>query len=113
MTAMGKTTEKEEIVNTLIDQKTQCYKLVVILKMQEKPQEAENVKKKTVDLSAKIEDLLDKLMDEWLIDTVPLQNDLEKANSGINVALEQIKNMVNVSENVVAFLKNVDKGIEV
>ena len=113
MTTIGKNTEKEEIINTLIDQKAQCYKLVVILKMLDKPVEAEDVKNKALNLSATIDDLLEKLMDEWLIDTAPLLNCLIKANNGINDTLDQIKKMVDVAENVVKFLKNIDQGIEV
>src|ERR1039457_2471713 len=113
MTTIGKNTEKEEIINTLIDQKAQCYKLVVILKMLDKPVEAEDVKNKALNLSATIDDLLEKLMDEWLIDTAPLLNCLIKANDGINDTLDQIKKMVDVAENVVKFLKNIDQGIEV
>lgn len=113
MTAITDMTEQEEILNTLINQKAECYKLVVTLRIQNKTIEADNVKGKALVLSAKIDELLGKSMDEWVIDTKALLDDLTIVNKEIKTSIDQIKKALKTAENVVKFLKNIDKVIDI
>lgn len=113
MTPIKGITEQEEILNTLINQKADCYKLVVTLKMQNETTEADEVKKKALVLSATIDDLLGKSMDEWVVDTNALLNDLTIVNNEIKAAIDQINKALKTAENVVKFLKNIDKVIDI
>lgn len=113
MTAITGMTEQEKILNTLINQKAECLKLVVTLKIQSKLEEADSVKGKALVLSAKIDDLLGKSMDEWVIDSKALLDDLTIANKEIKASIGQIKKAQKTAENVIKFLKNIDKVIEI
>lgn len=113
MTAITGMTEQEEILNTLINQKAECLKLVVTLKIQSKLVEADEVKKKALVLSDRIDDLLGKSMDKWVIDTKSLLNNLKTVNNEIKDSIDKIKKSIKTAENVVKFLKNIDKVIDI
>jgi hypothetical protein len=111
---MAMTQEEKEAI---LDQHLICSRkadhLEITLIFQGKTDEAEQVGDKNKLLRDEIDALLGSLMDEWLGQAELVGHDLRLANTNLQRRIKDIKDKINVAENVVKALGYIDDVIRI
>jgi hypothetical protein len=106
-------TEKEKVVESLMAAHRQGQLTEVSLRFQGKPDEADKVWQDNTRLSAEIDILIGRMMDEWLGDAESAIKGLAKANTKLEAAVDEIKKQINVAQNVVKIIGLLDDAIAI
>jgi hypothetical protein len=105
--------DKEKLVESLTEARRSGQKLEVTLRLQGKPDDADKVQKKNKALSDQIDVLIGKLMDDWVATADPLVSRVRKGSAQVQAAINDIKQKVDVAQNVVKALGALDDAIAV
>ncbi len=105
--------DKASIVDNLIITKRKGHALEIDLMFKGKDEDAKKVKKKTEELSKKIDLLLAALMKEWIGSAEPLIQKIKKTNAGLQKAIRDIKKDVETAKNVVKALGYLDEAVKI
>jgi hypothetical protein len=108
-----KQTEKEKFLESLMAEHRQGQIAEINLRLQGKPDEAEKVWQENARLSAEIDILIGQMMDEWLGNAERAIKSLEKINTKLEAAVDEIKKQINVAKNVVKIIGLLDDAVAI
>jgi hypothetical protein len=106
-------TQKEKVIESLMAEHRQGQLTEVSLRLQGKPDEADKVWQDNTRLSAEIDILIGRMMDEWLGDAERTIKGLAKANTKLEAAVAEIKKQINVAQNVVKIIGLLDDAVAI
>jgi predicted transcriptional regulator len=106
-------TEKEKVLESLMSAHSQGQLTEVSLRLQGKPDEADKLKPGNTRLSGEIDNLIGKMMDEWLGDADRNMKALTAANAKLEAAVAEIKKQINVAQNVVKIIGLLDDAVAI
>jgi hypothetical protein len=101
-------TEKEEILESLINSRRQGQLAELALRFQKKTDEAEKIWEENARLSTEIDILLGQMMEEWLGSADQAIKKLTAASTNLEAAVADIKKQINVAQNVVKVIGLLD-----
>ena len=104
---------KEEIIQRLLITKQRSIALEVRLLVKGKSEEANKIKSKTKALTRQIDQLLSKLMDEWIGQAVMVIGNITKTNAALQTSITKVKNNEKTAENIVKAIGLVDDAINI
>lgn len=104
---------KQSIINDLLVTKQSGHRLEIALRFKGKANEANDVKRKTDELTDKIDDLLGQVMEEWSGQSKEIIAEIVKANSSLKAAINDIKRDLEIAENVVKAIGYIDDAVAI
>src|SRR5262245_57467849 len=100
-------------ITALREQRRTAQDTEIELRRQGKDAEAEQVWARAQVLTAKIDVLIGRLMEDWGAETAALTADLVAAQATIDAAIEKIKKNMEVAKQVTAILGGLDEAIAI
>ena len=89
---------KEEILDRLIITRRKAQDIQARLTLKNKPAEAKKVKKKCSALTKEIDNLLAKLIQDWLGKAETVTRDIKTKNTALQTSIRNLKNDLNNAE---------------
>jgi conjugal transfer/entry exclusion protein len=108
---MPTSTEKQQIIQKLSQVKQGLIKAETRLRLQNNKDEANKVAAKSKALQKEIDNLLKRVIDEWLGEARKVLGDITKANDSLKTAIDNIQKKVEIAKNVVKVIGLVDDVI--
>jgi hypothetical protein len=105
--------DKEKVLEFLMTVHRQGQFMEVKLRLQGKPDEAEKLWQSNTRLSTEIDILIGQIMDEWLGDAERAIEDLTDAKAKLGAAVADIKQQIDVPQNVVKVLGLLDEAVAI
>jgi uncharacterized protein YukE len=104
--------EKETAIDKFLTTKRKGHMLEIDLSFKGMDDEAQRVKDKNAELSEKVDDLLNNIMQDWVGDTTSgVAAELTKINGKIQRTIRDIKKDIEVAKNIVKAVKHLDDAI--
>ncbi len=105
--------QKEKVMESLMAEQRQGQITEIHLRLQERPDEAEKVWQGNSRLSAEVDILIGRIMDEWLGDAERAIKGLAKINTKLETAAADIKKQIDVAKNVVKIIGLLDDAVAI
>jgi hypothetical protein len=104
-------TDKEKVIEFLMAARRQAQLAEVSLRFQGKPDEAEKIWERNTRLSAEIDILIGRIMEEWLAAADRVIKKLTAINAKLETTIADIKRKIDVAQNVVKVVGFLDDAV--
>jgi len=106
-------TEKQEVIESLLDARQLAQSLEFFLRSQGRTQEADRVWEDNQRLQVEIDTLIGRTMDEWGKEAEAITATLNVAVDQLSEAIKKIKQKIQVAENVVKAIGLIDEILKI
>ena len=104
---------KQQIIQNLLVTKQKSHNLEMTLRFKGQTQQADLVAAKTQELTAEIDTLLVKLLDEWLTESVGVVGEIRSGNTRLQTSIRKVSQGVQTAQNIVKAIGFVDDAIAI